>query len=214
MISDKVAARHLLKLPENKKIIAILPGSRSNEVQYLGNSFLKVASWCKQQYNDLHFVTPVPNSERRKQFEKIVAEHTEQLPLTVIDGMSREVVTASDVVLLASGTAALETLLVKRPMVVAYRMSWFTYWIGKVLVKLKHYSLPNLLLPEPLIPEFIQSDIIPEKVGYTLLSYLRDDDKVSELTRRFSEVHTQLQKNASKSSANAVLELLQQKAWQ
>ena len=125
--------------------------------------------------------------------------------------MSREVVTAADVVLLASGTAALETMLLKRPMVVAYRMAWLTYWIGRSLVKLKHFSLPNLLLPEPLVPEYIQSDIVPETVGKTLLEYLSDETKVSELTQRFNEVHGQLQKNASESAAQAVMELLEQK---
>ncbi len=209
MTNDKVAARHLLKLPTDKKIIAILPGSRSNEIQYLGDSFLNIASWCNRQLNDLHFVTPLPNSERRQQFEQIIEKHHEQIPLTIIDGMSREVVTASDVVLLASGTAALETLLIKRPMVVAYRMAWFTYWIGKSMVKLKHFSLPNLLLPEPLIPEFLQSNIIPEKVGSKLLSYIQDDKKVNALTLRFSDVHKQLQKNASETAAKAVLALLQ-----
>jgi len=211
MENDKIAARHLLKLPEDKKLIAILPGSRSNEVQYLGNSFLNIASWCHRQMNDLHFVVPLPSAERRKQFEQIVAQHGEQIPITMVDGMSREVVTASDVVLLASGTAALETMLLKRPMVVAYRMAWLTYWIGRFLVKLKHFSLPNLLLPEPLVPEFIQSDIVPEKVGDTLLTYLRDDAKVSELTQGFKEVHGQLQKNASESAAASVMDLLDQK---
>lgn len=209
MVSDKIAARHLLNLPEDKKLIAILPGSRSNEVQYLGDSFLKIASWCQKQSSDLHFVTPMPNLERRKQFELIMAKHGDQLPITIVDGMSREVVTASDVVLLASGTAALETMLLKRPMVVAYRMAWLTYWIGRSMVKLKHFSLPNLLLPKPLVPEFIQSDIVPDKVGSTLLNYLNDDAKVLELTQGFNEVHSQLQKNASESAAAAVLDLLE-----
>ncbi|WP_455218929.1 lipid-A-disaccharide synthase [Kaarinaea lacus] len=209
MVNDKNAARHLLNLPEEKKLIAILPGSRSNEVQYLGGSFLKIASWCYRQSNDLHFVTPMPNPERRKQFEQIMAQHGEQLPITIVDGMSREVVTASDVVLLASGTAALETMLLKRPMVVAYRMAWLTYWIGRSMVKLKYFSLPNLLLPKPLVPEFIQSDIVPDKVGSTLLSYLNDDAKVLELVQGFNEVHSQLQKNASESAAVAVMDLLE-----
>ena len=210
MENDKKAARHLLNLPEDKRIIAILPGSRSNEVQYLGDSFLKIASWCHQQREDLHFITPMPNMERRQQFERIIETHAGKLSITLFDGLSREVVTASDVVLLASGTAALETMLLKRPMVVAYRMAWLTYWIGRSMVKLKHFSLPNLLLPEPLVPEFIQSDIVPEKVGGTLLTFLSDDAKVAKLTQEFNKVHDQLQKNASESAAAAVLELLEQ----
>ncbi|HEY5604763.1 MAG TPA: lipid-A-disaccharide synthase, partial [Gammaproteobacteria bacterium] len=129
MENDKAAARHLLKLPEGKKYLAILPGSRSNEVQYLGSRFLQIASWCYQQMNDLHFITPLPSPERRKQFEQCIAQHPEPLPITLVDGMSREVVSAADAVLLASGTAALETMLLKRPMVVAYRMAPLTYWM-------------------------------------------------------------------------------------
>jgi len=208
MSNDKAAARHLLNLPEEKKYIAILPGSRSNEIQYLGSRFLEIASWCYQQRNDLHFITPLPSQERRKQFEQCVTQHPDDLPITLIDGMSREVVSAADAVLLASGTAALETMLLKRPMVVAYRMSPLTYWIGRKMVKLKHFSLPNLLLPEPMVPEFLQENVRPEQVGQALLEYLYDEDKVGELTRRFEEVHMQLRCNASATSAEAVLELL------
>jgi len=208
MNNDKAAARHLLNLPEGKKYIAILPGSRSNEIQYLGSRFLEIASWCYRQRNDLHFITPLPSQERRKQFEQCVTQHPSDLPITLIDGMSREVVSAADAVLLASGTAALETMLLKRPMVVAYRMSPLTYWIGRKMVKLKHFSLPNLLLPEPMVPEFLQENVRPEQVGQALLEYLSDDDKVRDLTRRFEEVHAQLRCNASATSAAAVLELL------
>lgn len=208
MNNDKAAARHLLNLPEGKKYIAILPGSRSNEIQYLGSRFLEIASWCYRQRNDLHFITPLPSQERRKQFEQCVTQHPSDLPITLIDGMSREVVSAADAVLLASGTAALETMLLKRPMVVAYRMSPLTYWIGRKMVKLKHFSLPNLLLPEPMVPEFLQENVRPEQVGQALLEYLSDDDKVRDLTRRFEEVHAQLRCNASATAAAAVLEML------
>ncbi|WP_455223102.1 lipid-A-disaccharide synthase [Kaarinaea lacus] len=208
MTNDKAAARHLLNLPEGKKFIAILPGSRSNEIQYLGSRFLEIASWCHRQMNDLHFITPLPNLERRKQFEQCITQHSDELPITLVDGMSREVVSAADAVLLASGTAALETMLLKRPMVVAYRMSPLTYWIGRRLVKLKHFSLPNLLLPEPMVPEFLQDSVRPEQVGKALLEYISDEEKVQELTRRFDEVHAQLRCNASATAAAAVLELL------
>ncbi|WP_455366886.1 lipid-A-disaccharide synthase [Kaarinaea lacus] len=211
MSNDKTAARHLLNLAEGKKYIAILPGSRSNEIQYLGNRFLDIASWCYRQMNDLHFITPLPNLERRKQFEQCIAQHPDELPFTLFDGMSREVVSAADTVLLASGTAALETMLLKRPMVVAYRMAPLTYWIGRRMVKLKHFSLPNLLLPEPMVPEFLQDSVSPERVGQALLEYLSDKDKVQVLTQRFNEVHAQLRRNASATAATAVLQLLDRK---
>ena len=211
MINDKAAARHLLNLPEDKKYIAILPGSRSNEIQYQGSRFLDIASWCYRQMSDLHFITPLPNLERRKQFEQCIAQHPDELPITLVDGMSREAVSAADAVLLASGTAALETMLLKRPMVVAYRMAPLTFWISRKLVKLKHFSLPNLLLPEPLVPEFLQENVQPEQVGQALLEYLSDENKVQELTQSFDEVHEQLRRNASATAAAAVLELLDRK---
>jgi lipid-A-disaccharide synthase len=206
--SDKQAARHLLKLPADKKIIALLPGSRSNELQYLGEAFLQVASWCYAQRDDLHFVTPLANPQRRRQFEECYQQHGKSLPLTLIDGMSREAMAAADVVLLASGTAALEAMLLKRPMVVAYRLAPVTYWIYKRLVKLSHYSLPNLLLPQPLIPEFIQHDIVTDAVGGKLLEYLDDDNKTNELVQQFEKIHLQLKRNASVAAATAVAGLL------
>jgi len=206
--TDKRAARHLLKLPEDKKIVAILPGSRSNELDYLGSSFLQVASWCNRQMQNLHFVTPLSNSQRREQFEKCYREHGEQLPITLVDGMSRDVMAAADVVLLASGTAALEAMLLKRPMVVAYRVAALTYFIARHMVKLTHYSLPNLLLPEPQVPEFIQDDIVPEIIGKQILEYLTDEAKTNELVSQFEAIHLQLRKNASIQAASAVARLL------
>ena len=207
---DRKQARHLLGLPLEKKIIALLPGSRSSELQYHCDPFLKVAAWCNKNAANLHFVVPFANPQRRQQFENSYNNLGESLPLTMFDGMSREVMTASDVVLLASGTAALEALLLKRPMVVAHRVSAVTYWIAKRLVSLTHYSLPNLLLPQPLIPEFIQHEIVIDKIGEQLLKYLNDKELVASLVAKFESIHLQLQKNASLQAASAVMALLEQ----
>ena len=206
--TDKHAARHLLKIPEDKTIIAVLPGSRSNELQYLSSSFLQIASWCNQQMDNLHFVTPLSNPQRREQFENYYRDHAEKLPITLIDGMSREVMAAADVILLASGTAALEAMLLKRPMVVAYRVAPLTYWIAKHMVKLTHYSLPNLLLPQPQVPEFIQDDIVPEVVGKQVLEYVTNIDKTIDLVSQFEQVHLELKKNASVQAAKAIAKLV------
>ena len=206
--SDKLAARNFLGIPEDKKVIALLPGSRSNELQYLGRSFLEIAHYCSSRRDDLHFVVPLSNPERRQQFEEIIATFSKSIPVTLIDGLSREVMTASDVVLLASGTAALEALLLKRPMVVAYRLAPSTYWIAKRLVKLKHYSLPNLLLPEAVVPEFIQDDIKTQTVAEKLLGYLSDPQEYQSVIDEFEQVHLRLKKDASKQAANAVLKLI------
>ena len=211
MTSDKQASRSLLALPDDKKIVALLPGSRSNELQYLGKSFLEIAACCVQERDDLHFVVPLPNSERRKQFETILESIPETLPITLIDGLSREAMAASDVVLLASGTAALEALLLKRPMIVAYRLAPLTYWIARRMVKLSHYSLPNQLLSSPDVPEYIQDDIVPETVARRLLSYLSDEKEYLAVTNEFEKVHLLLKKNASEQAASAVLNLLEKK---
>jgi len=207
---DRIQARHMLGLPLEKKIIALLPGSRSSELQYHCDPFLKIAAWCNKNAGNLHFAVPFANPERRIQFENAYNNLDGKLPLTMFDGMSREVMTASDVVLLASGTAALEAMLLKRPMVVAHRVSAVTYWIAKRLVKLTHYSLPNLLLPQPLIPEFIQHQIVIDSIGRQLLKYLDDQKLVNSLVDQFGSIHLQLQKNASLQAASAVLALLDQ----
>jgi len=204
---DSQQARHLLQLPDEKHIIALLPGSRSSELQYNCDPFLKIAVWCNQHNKDLHFVVPFANPKRRLQFENSYKSLERLLPITLIDGMSREVMAASDVVLLASGTAALEAMLLKRPMVVAHRVSPITYWIAKRMVKLTHYSLPNLLLPEPLIPEYIQHDIVIDKIGQQLLEYLNNQNSVARLVTQFESIHLQLRKNASLRAAEAVVAL-------
>jgi len=209
--SDKLAARKLLGLPEEKRIIALLPGSRSNELEFLGKNFLQIASYCNSKNRELHFVVPLANPERKKQFEAILAEFQEILPLTLIDGFSREVMAAADVVLLASGTAALEALLLKRPMIVTYRLAPLTYWIAKRLVKLKHYSLPNLLLSRPLVPEFIQDDIVVENVGDKLLEYIVDQQACQSVIEEFNNIHLLLKKNASRQAATAILKLVNSK---
>lgn len=202
------ASRNLLGLPEDKQIIALLPGSRSNELHYLGRSFLDVAHYCQKKMDNLHFVIPLANPERRKQLEEIMRTFSDTISVTLIDGMSRECMAASDVVLLASGTAALEALLLKKPMVVAYRLAPLTYWIAKRLVKLSHYSLPNQLLTEPVVPEYIQDDIKTEAVGDNLLSYLSDKESYQSVANEFEKIHIMLKKDASKQAAIAVLELV------
>jgi len=207
---DRTAARKTLGLPEGKKIIALLPGSRRNELHYLSDKFILAAQYCMQQRDDLHFITPLANQERRVQFEAALAQHSGTLPITLVDGKSYEAMAAADVVLLASGTAALEAMLIKRPMVVAYRVAPLTYWIAKRLVKVSNFSLPNLLAQTTLVPEFIQDDVIPEQLALSLLEYIDHPDKTEALERQFSEIHASLRKNASVVAADAILKLCRQ----
>jgi lipid-A-disaccharide synthase len=208
---DKVAARQALNLPENAEILALLPGSRSNELHYLSQPFIEAACWLHERRPAVEFVVPLANAERRAQFEQaliVVAAQGKELPeITLIDGRSRELMAAADVVLLASGTAALEAMLLKRPMVVAYKLAPFTYWLAKRLVKVESVSLPNLLANEKLVPEYIQHEATAEQLGKTVLGYFEDSEMSENISQRFADIHNSLRQNASETAADSVLSL-------
>ncbi len=199
--------RHSLGLPTGKKIVALLPGSRVNEVNMLAGRFLQTAQWCLQKRQDLHFVAPLITPATRSEFER-TSKGFEGLPLTVVDGQSRDVMAAADVVLLASGTATLEALLLNRPMVVAYRVKSSTYWLAKSLIRTPFIALANLLLEQPLVPEFLQKEVRPENLGPALLRILSDPAKNDALSIAFAQVHKRLRRDASNRAAQAIMQLL------
>ncbi len=208
LVSNKNAARQELGLPQDKIIVAILPGSRSTELRYLGEDFLQAAQWCRQRHDNLHFVTPLINAGRRIEFEDMLDRQPEQLPITLIDGQSRTVMAAADAILIASGTATLEAMLIKRPMVAAYRISSVTYFLVKSFLNTKFYALPNLLAGREVIPEFMQNDIFPEVLGQALLEIIENPNKITEITDVFADIHQSLRKDASATAADAILELI------
>lgn len=205
---DSLAARKTLGLPESAAIIAILPGSRCNEINYLGELFLKTAQRCYQQNPKLLFVVAMVNQEREQQFLQLAKQITPNLPLQLVRGQSRQVMAAANVVLLASGTATLEAMLLKKPMVVAYRMSKLSYWMAKLLIKVDYIALPNLLAKKLLIPEFIQEKANVDNLSQALLYYLNNPDIVSTLEKEFLVLHQQLRCHASKQAVDAVLKIL------
>lgn len=205
---DSLAARKTLGLPESAAIIAILPGSRRNEINYLGELFLKTAQRCYQQNPKLVFVVAMVNQEREQQFLQLAKQITPDLPLQLVRGQSRQVMTAANVVLLASGTATLEAMLLKKPMVVAYRMSKLSYWMAKLLIKVDYIALPNLLAKKLLVPEFIQEKANVDNLSQALLYYLNNADIVSKLEKEFLVLHQQLRCHASKQAVDAVLKIL------
>lgn len=207
--SDSQAARSELGLPLDKQIIALLPGSRVGEVSRLSDYFVQAAAQCIEQRPGLHFVAPFSNPETRALFEQALLTSAPHLPMTVIDGQSRTAMAAADVVLLASGTATLEAMLLKKPMVVAYRLKPFSYWLAMQLLKVDNYSLPNLLLGRRVIPEIIQDDVTPESLSSAVLYYLDNPEKVADLQLQFSEVHHALRQNASEKAADAVLSVVE-----
>ncbi|MDR7343144.1 lipid-A-disaccharide synthase [Pantoea alhagi] len=204
---DKAAARRSLGIDEQALCLALLPGSRSAEVEMLSADFLKTAQRLREKWPQLEIVVPLVNARRREQFEQIKAEVAPELPVHLLDGQGREAMIASDAALLASGTAALECMLAKCPMVVGYRMKPSTFWLAQRLVKTDYVSLPNLLAGRELVPELLQDDCQPEKLAAALAPLLAQGATRDQLLATFSELHQQIRWNADEQAAEAVLEL-------
>jgi lipid-A-disaccharide synthase len=208
--TDRAAARARLGLAPERSVIALLPGSRLSEVRRLGEAFAGTAAWVAERRTDVRFIAAMASPSLRDVFEGALRRISPELKVTLSNGDARAVVTASDVVLTASGTATLEALLLKRPMVVAYRVAALSYHLAKDLrlVKVKRIALPNLLAGENLVEEFIQNDVVPPRLGPAILRWLDEPWAVRRLQNRFDGIHRDLRRNASARAANAVLGLL------
>ncbi|QGT83125.1 MULTISPECIES: lipid-A-disaccharide synthase [Pseudomonas syringae group] len=203
--SDRVAARVQAGLPAEGPVVALMPGSRGGEVGRLGGLFFDAAERLLASKPGLRFVLPCASPRRRAQVEELLRDR--DLPVTLLDGQSHVALAACNAVLIASGTATLEALLYKRPMVVAYRMASLTFWILKRLVKSPYVSLPNLLAQRLLVPELLQDDATPEALADTLLPLIEDGHAQTE---GFDAIHRTLRRDASNQAADAVLSLLGQ----
>jgi lipid-A-disaccharide synthase len=203
--ADRAAARQALNLPEGP-LVALMPGSRGGEVSRLGGLFFDAAERLRTMRPQIRFVLPCASPQRRVQLEALLAGR--DLPVTLLDGQSHQALAACDAVLIASGTATLEALLYKRPMVVAYRLAPLTFWILKRMVKSPYVSLPNLLAQRMLVPELLQDDATAESLATTLLPLI---DGGEEQTRGFDEIHRTLRRDASNQAAEAVLTLIGKK---
>ena len=206
-------ACQLLNLDSTQRYVAMLVGSRGSEVEFLSEPFLQTAQLLHQRYPDVKFLVPLINQKRRQQFEQIKQRVAPELDMILLDGNARAAMIAAEATLLASGTAALEAMLCKSPMVVGYRMKPFTYFLAKRLVKTKYVSLPNLLADEMLVPELIQEDCNPTKLAEKLSLYLSEDKSAVQnrhvLLQRFVELHQRIQCNADQQAAQAVIDLLE-----
>lgn len=202
--NDQSQARQQLEIAQDAQLVALMPGSRGGEVAKLGELFVQAAEQIVQQRTDVQFVLPAANASRYEQLQQILAAYP-HLPIKLIQGRSQLALQACDAVLIASGTATLEAMLFKRPMVVAYRVAGLTYRILKRLVKTPYFSLPNLLAGRGLVPEYIQHAATPQTLGDAVLSLL---DESAEQTEHFMNLHQSLKLNASQQAASAVLELI------
>ena len=210
---DRDAARAALGLDRERPVLALLPGSRVGEIQRLGADFIGAAARVLAAEPRLQVVAPMAGAQARATFESLLATHPDAAALgpalQVIDGQSRTAMVASDVILLASGTATLEAMLAKRPMVVAYRVSALTYRLVKGLgmLKVDHYALPNVLAGQPLVPELMQDDCRPDALADACLAWLRGTG-VEALAPTFLALHETLRRDASAQAAQAVVELV------
>jgi lipid-A-disaccharide synthase len=203
---DQRAARQELGLADNDKVLAVLPGSRGGEVQRLLPPFLRTVALLQQRNPGLKVLIPAASDKRREQIESALRDFPGMLEVTVLDGQSRQAMIAADAVLLASGTASLEAMLCKKPMLVAYKFNWLTYQMGKRMYKPKWFSLPNLLANEELVPELVQHQVVPQAMAQQLQPMLENGSP--ELIRRFEQLHQQLKIGADERAAEAIIKLL------
>jgi lipid-A-disaccharide synthase len=204
---DRAAARAALGLDPDRTVLAILPGSRRGEVERLAGDFFAAALWLRERRPDIQCVVPLANATAR---ELVTRELTgrDGLDVTLSDGNAQQALAAADIALVASGTATLETLLCKRPMVVAYKTGAATAWIVRRMVKVSYFSYPNLLAGRALVPELFQEQVTPERMGAELLAWLEDPARVAAAVSEFDRIHGELARHAAERAAESVLALL------
>ena len=206
---DRSQARAGLNLSDNAQVVALLPGSRRGEVMRLAEDFAKTVRWLATARPSLQFIAPMANAGVRDLFAAELQRVAPGIRVTLLDGQAQSALIAADVVLVASGTASLETALCKRPMVVVYRLTALTAWLVRRLnlVKSKFFAQPNLLADRRVVGEYFQEEIVPESIGAELLMWLDDTPRRAALEQEFSRIHADLKRDASARAAQAVLAL-------
>ena len=207
---DRASARAGLGLPATGEVVALLPGSRRGEVSRLAADFAGAAAWLAARRPGIRFVAPMANAAARELFAGALATHAPGIEVQLLDGQAQRALVAADAVLVASGTATLETLLCKRPMVVAYRLGALTAWMLQSLglMKSPHFAQPNLLAGRRVVPEIFQSEVTPERLGRELAHWLDHPDERAVLEQLFAGIHQQLRQGGSDKAAEAVLKLV------
>lgn len=210
--NDPRPHRDRLKLDIDRLTVALLPGSRVSELKALADVFVETASWLHQRHPDIRFIAPFVNRRTRLLFEEAIKRHGAwDLPITRFHGHSREVMAAADVILLASGTATLEAMLLRRLMVVTYRVSRLSYWLMRAFAHIRLIAMPNNLAGRHLVPELIQDDATPENLGRAVERQLARPLYAREALGEFEKLATQLRCNASERAADAIAEVLSER---
>lgn len=199
---DVAGARAKLGVDTSGPVIALLPGSRQGEVKRLAPILLQAAKLILQAKPDARFVMPAATDAVKSVLQALL--QTSPLPIQLLDGQSHEAMTAADVVVLASGTATLEAALLKKPMVITYRVPAITYWLAKGKLYLPWVGLPNILLKRFAVPELLQENATPEKIADATLDWLDSPGKCAELATEFRQLHETLRCNAGERIAEAL----------
>jgi lipid-A-disaccharide synthase len=206
---DQDAAQLELKLPKDRLVIALLPGSRQSELDYMADLFVRTAVLIHRQVPNAHFLVPVISKETRWKFHAAISRHDAQgLPITILFGHAHLAMEAADAVIVASGTATLEAALLKRPMVVTYRMSPLSWQILRHMNYLPYVGLPNILAGKSVVPELLQNEATPEKLTETVLKLVGDKAALAEIRSEFLAIHYTLRQNTEEKAAQAILSML------
>jgi lipid-A-disaccharide synthase len=214
LVPNRDAARRELGLPEHGPIVAVLPGSRAGEIARLAEDFAGAVAWLAARRPGLGFIAALAGEKARAAFEAALARAAPGVPVAVVERRTQAALTAADVVLVASGTATLETLLCKRPMVVAYRLGALTAFALRHLglMKAPYFAQPNLLAGRMVVPELAQGEVTPERLGRELERWLDEPEAARQLENLFTAIHRQLRLGASGKAAAAILDLARREA--
>lgn len=199
-------ARAELKINHTGLVVSLLPGSRQSEIDYMADLFIKTAMQIATDVPDAQFLVPLVTRETREKFQQaIYRNHAEELPIKILFGHAHMAMAASDGVVVASGTATLEAALLKRPMVIAYRMSAWSWPIMKRMGYLPWVGLPNILAGQTVVPELLQNKATPEALADELLRMVYDKERVAGIRAQFTAIHEQLRQNTAEKAATAIL---------
>ncbi|OUS40746.1 lipid-A-disaccharide synthase [Oleispira antarctica] len=202
-------ARHIFHIEQNEKVVCLMPGSRGSEVEKLCPVFIQTAELVFKHNSNVRFILPAANDTRKRQIEQLIDELKPTVKIDVIDGNSKTCMQAADVILLASGTATLEGMLLKKPMIVSYIVSPITAMIMRRLLKQDFISLPNLLAGREVVPEILQEHATAENLAKAVNERIEDEDLIHQLQETFLFIHKQLKRDANEQAASAVINLLE-----